>query len=71
MDHGHAQCPQRMCTQNFPICGDQQKARADEAGKEHEYAEIPDAVWINADFPRIAKGQHQRKQKAKRAHGAV
>jgi len=66
-----AEDPKRVTVQHIPVGDDEKKTRANESGEEHEDAKIPDAVGIDADSPRDAKGQHQREQKTESGHCSV
>ena len=57
--------------QHLPVGDDEKKTRSDESREQHQDAEIPDAIGINAGSLRDAKGQHQREQQAESGNCAV
>ena len=65
------QDPKRMAVQRLPVGGNKQEARANEGREEHEDAEIPDAIGIDADSFGNAKRQHQCEEEAESGHRAV
>lgn len=71
MNRSDAEDPKRVAVEQLPVGNNQQETRANERREEHEDAEIPDAVGIDADSSGDAECKHQREQKAERGHRAV
>jgi hypothetical protein len=71
MDRSDTENPERVTVKDLPISSYEQKARADQCRKEHEDAEVPDAIGIAAESSSYTKGQHQSEQEAESGDCAV
>ena len=71
MNHRQAKHPERMVAQHRPISNDEQQARTHQRRKEHEDAEVPDLIGIDAELSRRMKSQHQCEQHTRRGRSAV
>jgi hypothetical protein len=71
MNHREAKHPDGMMAQYRPVCDDQEEARTDECGEEHENAEIPDFIGIDVKLARGVNREHKCKQDTHRSDGAI
>ena len=51
--------PERMMAQHRPVRNNEQKSRTGKRSEEHEDAEVPDLIGIDAKFARDMEGEHE------------
>jgi hypothetical protein len=71
MNHAETKHPHRMSAENGPVRNHEEEARSKERGKQHQDAEIPDAVGIEVNFARGAESKHQCQENAYRGDNTV
>ena len=59
VNHRQAQHPERMMAQHRPVRNNEQKSRTGKRSEEHEDAEVPDLIGIDAKFARDMEGEHE------------